>query len=165
LTTSVVDNGSVNLAWTDNSGNETGFRVERRVTGDATWSQLAETAAKTYSDTTTAMGKTYEYRVVAYNAAGSSAATTASAALMSLVQYCEQKYKDASLNCSACHGADGKGAFKLKARTTSDFSALTAIIAATMPDKTGLCVGNCAKGAAAHIIKMQTGISLDENGK
>jgi cytochrome c553 len=167
LTASVVDNGSVNLAWTDNSGNETGFRVERRVTGDATWTMLAEIAAnaKAYSDTTTAMGKAYEYRVYAYNSAGSSAATTASATLMTLVQYGEQKYKDTTtMKCGACHGADGKGAFPLAARTAADLAALTKIIADTMPDKTGLCVGNCAKGTAAYIIKMQTGVSLDENG-
>lgn len=168
LSTAVVDNGAVTLVWKDNSNNETAFRVERRVTGDATWTMLADTAAntQTYTDTKVAMGKTYDYRVYAINAAASSPAVTASATFLSLVQYGEQKYKEAAtMKCGVCHGADGNGAFPLKARTAADFATLTSVIASTMPDKSGLCINNCAKGTAAYIIKMQTGTSLDENGK
>jgi hypothetical protein len=44
--------------------------------------------------------------------------------------------------------------------SASDFAALTLVGADTMPDKNKLCINNCAKGTAAYIIKMQTGVRL-----
>jgi beta-lactamase superfamily II metal-dependent hydrolase len=76
ITTSRID-----LQWTDNSANESGFRVERR-SGGGSFSQVASLAANvtSYQDTGLASATTYEYRVLAYNADGSSAySNTASA--------------------------------------------------------------------------------------
>jgi cellulose 1,4-beta-cellobiosidase len=167
LTTKVIDNGAVDLAWSDNSGNETGFRVERRVMGDANWTKLADTAAntKTYSDAKVPMGKSYEYRVSAYNTTGSSAATTASATLQTFLQYGEQMYNDPTQSCasSRCHGPAATK--KLFSHTAADFATMVKAIEDTMPDDTNrLCVNNCAKGTAAYIIKLQTGVTVDENG-
>jgi hypothetical protein len=74
LTASVVNERRVDLAWTDNSGSETGFRVERK-TGGGDWSALAALAAGTtaYSDTQVLETTTYTYRVFAFNAGGDSA--------------------------------------------------------------------------------------------
>ncbi len=75
----------IDLAWTDNSVDESGFRVERApdVGGVAgTYAQIASVAANviTYSSTGLTAGTRYWYRVIAYNAAGTSAyATEASA--------------------------------------------------------------------------------------
>ncbi len=74
LTMSVIASTQINLAWADNSTNETGFRVERKTGAAGTWSQIASLGAnvRTYSNTGLAAGTTYYYRVRAYNAAGNS---------------------------------------------------------------------------------------------
>ncbi len=65
--------GTVYLAWSDHSDNETGFQVERREQS-GTFAPLARTAAEVtaYADTTTTRGVTYEYRVAAVDGSGSS---------------------------------------------------------------------------------------------
>jgi fibronectin type 3 domain-containing protein len=64
----------VSLTWTDNSGNEQGFRVQRAL-GAGSFVLLAELGANvtSYTDTTVKAGKTYQYRVRAFNGAGVSA--------------------------------------------------------------------------------------------
>lgn len=59
---------SINLAWTDNSRNEAGFKVERRTGEDVTWTLIAtlDPNADTYADTDIAEGTVYAYRVFAY---------------------------------------------------------------------------------------------------
>jgi len=61
----------VDLSWTDNATNETGYRVERRLGLAGTWSQIGTTAANAtaYEDASAPAGKVY-YRVAAYNADG-----------------------------------------------------------------------------------------------
>jgi fibronectin type 3 domain-containing protein len=63
------------LTWTDNSANNTGFRVQRSVGTNGTFVALAQVGANvtTYTDRTVAAGGVYRYRVRAYNAAGPSA--------------------------------------------------------------------------------------------
>ncbi|MBI4267091.1 MAG: hypothetical protein HY668_01835 [Chloroflexi bacterium] len=72
----------VNLTWVDNSLNETGFRIERArdaafASGLATF-QVAANAAS-YADDSVTPSTTYYYRVFAYNASGSSAASNMAA--------------------------------------------------------------------------------------
>ena len=66
----------VDLAWTDNADNETGFRIERSANG-VSFGEIDTVGANvtTYSDTTAAENTTYWYRVRAYNGAGNSAYT------------------------------------------------------------------------------------------
>lgn len=68
----------VNLNWTDGSGNETGFRVERRIQGQSGWINAGETGANgtSFQDTDVAPATTYEYRVFAFNFSGDSPAPT-----------------------------------------------------------------------------------------
>src|ERR1700744_1428542 len=67
---------SVELTWVDNSNNEFGFKIERSV-DDMNFFQIAETAANTVAsfDTRLTAGRTYYYRVRAYNGDGNSAYT------------------------------------------------------------------------------------------
>jgi hypothetical protein len=69
-----VSSSQINLSWTDNSNNETGFKVERSKNGKG-FSQLATVGANvtTYSDTGLNRTTTYYYRVRAVNAGGNSA--------------------------------------------------------------------------------------------
>jgi len=66
----------VNLGWSDNASNETGYRVERCAgsgcTGFATIAALAANA-RSYTDAAVLRRTTYRYRVAATGSAGSSA--------------------------------------------------------------------------------------------
>jgi len=67
---------TVSLAWTDNSTDETGFKVLRRDSCDGSFSTVTTTSADvtSYSDTVTAAGS-YWYRVSAINSNGDSIAS------------------------------------------------------------------------------------------
>ncbi|MBR5242938.1 MAG: fibronectin type III domain-containing protein, partial [Thermoguttaceae bacterium] len=75
-----ADSQSATLTWTDVADNETGYRVEAKV--DGSWSVVATLAADatSYVAEDLAAGATYEYRVLAFNAAGDSVAVEASIA-------------------------------------------------------------------------------------
>ena len=67
---------SITVGWSDNSDNESGFQIERS-TDNSTWAQvgLAAENATAFTDTTTAAGDLYYYRVRATNIIGDSAYT------------------------------------------------------------------------------------------
>ena len=74
LTATVVSSSQINLAWMDNSSNETGFIIERKIDNGA-YEQISTVPenAITFADTGLIANKTYTYRVQAYNDAGNSA--------------------------------------------------------------------------------------------
>jgi hypothetical protein len=66
----------INLTWTDNSTNETGFKIERGTAAGGPFSNIATTGSNiaAYNDTAGLSAcTTYYYRVRAYNATGNSA--------------------------------------------------------------------------------------------
>ncbi|MFC1706760.1 fibronectin type III domain-containing protein, partial [Planctomycetota bacterium] len=67
----------VNLTWTDNASNETGFHIERRRQGAGDFAQIAalSTDATAFSDETVVPSAVYEYRVFATNSGGESPAS------------------------------------------------------------------------------------------
>jgi hypothetical protein len=67
--------GQLQLAWTDNSNNEDGFRIERKTGTSGTFSQIASVGVNvtSYTDTSLTDGATYCYRLRAFNLAGNSA--------------------------------------------------------------------------------------------
>ena len=73
--TSILSN-KVILAWTDNSNNESGFKIQRKQGATGTYTQIATPGANvtTYTDNDTALldGTQYYYKVSAYNSAGDS---------------------------------------------------------------------------------------------
>jgi hypothetical protein len=71
-----VSASQINLSWTDNSGNETGFKIERCQGNNCTnFVEITQVAAGTtsYADGGLASNTFYRYRVRASNAAGDSA--------------------------------------------------------------------------------------------
>jgi fibronectin type 3 domain-containing protein len=68
----VISQTQLDLAWTDRSGNETGFELERSTDRGATYTPVATTGANTtsYSDKGRAANTTYVYRVRAVNGDG-----------------------------------------------------------------------------------------------
>ncbi len=75
LTATAASSSQINLSWTDNSTNETGFKIERKTGSGGTWSQIATVGAgvTSYSNTGLSAFTTYYYRVRATNSAGDSA--------------------------------------------------------------------------------------------
>ncbi|MYC82100.1 MAG: hypothetical protein F4X19_08420, partial [Acidobacteria bacterium] len=69
LTATVVSHAQINLTWQDNSDNETGFRVHRRLGNSANWNAAGTAAsdATTLSDSGLSSATTYRYRVQAFN--------------------------------------------------------------------------------------------------
>ncbi len=72
---------AVTVTWADASPNETGYRVERRVDPTLPWQTVStlDAGSTAYTDTTTAAGTTYFYRVVAFNDAGETASPVVNA--------------------------------------------------------------------------------------
>ena len=79
LTVAVTSSSQINLAWTDNSDNESGFKIERAdgsdCSGTPSFSQIATVGAgvKTYSNTGLTPNIFYCYRVRAYDSSTNSA--------------------------------------------------------------------------------------------
>jgi len=79
LTAAIAATGHVTLSWTDASVDEHGFRLQRRSQNadgswPAQWTSIASLSAnqQTYSDETLTAKASYQYRVQAFNPAGSS---------------------------------------------------------------------------------------------
>jgi hypothetical protein len=75
LTATAVSSSQINLSWTDNSNNETGFKIERCEGNNCT--NLVEIAqvganATSFPNTGLASKTWYRYRVRAFNASGNS---------------------------------------------------------------------------------------------
>jgi titin len=81
LTAVTESNRVINLAWNDNSGDETGFKIERKIT-DGAYAEVATVEANvtSRSDTSLAGNTAYFYRVRAFNAGGHSVASNEASA-------------------------------------------------------------------------------------
>jgi hypothetical protein len=74
LTATAISESRIDLAWVDNAGNESGFKIERKSLGGA-YAQIAQVGANvtSYSNIGLAANTQYVYRIRAYNASGHSA--------------------------------------------------------------------------------------------
>jgi hypothetical protein len=85
LTATAASMSQINLSWTDNASNESGFRIERSPDGNI-FTEIATVGADVagYADTGLAAATTYYYRVRAYNDVGNSAYSTVASARTSV---------------------------------------------------------------------------------
>lgn len=69
-----VSTNQINLSWSDNATNETGFKIERKIGAGGTYAQIATVGSGViaYNDTNLVASTTYFYRVRATNPAGDS---------------------------------------------------------------------------------------------
>jgi subtilisin family serine protease len=74
LTAEAISSTALRLKWKDNSNNEQGFKIQRKVNNGA-FSELTKVNANvtTYTDSGLSAGTTYTYKVAAYNNGGTSA--------------------------------------------------------------------------------------------
>jgi len=78
LAASTTSSSAITLTWADNSGNETGFKIERSPNGVDTWTGIYTTSSSAimYSNSGLTYNTTYYYRIRSYNTAGNSNYTT-----------------------------------------------------------------------------------------
>jgi beta-mannanase len=81
LLATATSSSQINLSWTDNATNESGYYVER-ATAAGTFAQIASLAANTttYNSTALSPSTAYSYRVRAYNATGNAPYSNTAAA-------------------------------------------------------------------------------------
>jgi hypothetical protein len=83
LTVTDLTASSISIAWTDNSSDEDGFRIERCTGANCTDFQLLATMPTNVASITDwglSKNRTYKYRVCAYNSAGVSGFTNTTTA-------------------------------------------------------------------------------------
>ena len=83
LAATTSSSSQINLSWTDNSSNETGFKIERCKGANCTnYVQIIQVGANVTAFANTGLTKntTYRYRVRAFNADGNSAYSNAASA-------------------------------------------------------------------------------------
>ena len=70
-----VSSSQINLNWTDSSGNEIGFKIERSINAGVSWNLINTVGMNiiSYSDSGLTPSTIYHYRIFAYNQAGNSA--------------------------------------------------------------------------------------------
>lgn len=87
LTALAYSSSRIDLGWTDHSGNEDGFKIERSSDGISGWTQIDTAAADatSYSNTGLLSGATWYYRARAYNINGDSAYTNLAGATTAAV--------------------------------------------------------------------------------
>lgn len=71
----IVESATVTINWDDNSDNEAGYIIERRLQSSDTFDSAIPLAENTnsYDDKTVYVGNSYCYKVSAFNQAGSAA--------------------------------------------------------------------------------------------
>lgn len=93
----------VNLSWTDNSDNETGFKIER----DGTIVHITLTDITHYRDSGLTCGTNYHYQVTATNAIGDSSVIAQTITTLPCTP--TNPLPPASINLSISFAGDGKG--------------------------------------------------------
>ena len=83
LTATAISQTQIDLAWTDQSNSESGFKIERKIRNTGTFVKIATVAANvtSFSNTRLKANTKYFYRVRAYNLAGPSASSNTAAAV------------------------------------------------------------------------------------
>jgi chitodextrinase len=140
LVASAASTSQINLTWRDNSGNESGFLIQRAPSSTGTWTQIASVGANvmSYSNTGLAMGTAYYYRVCAYNSRGNSAySAVASANTVAIAPSCTYSISSASASFTASGGNSSVGVTTTTGCAWSATSSATAWLTCSPASGTG----------------------------
>jgi hypothetical protein len=101
---------AIDLLWTDNSSNESGYYVDRSTDG-INFARLAQlgTGAVSFTDSALASGGTYYYRVSAYNTGGNSGYSNIASAVTAVTTQATAQAPSAPTAPSPADGATGVG--------------------------------------------------------
>ncbi|NVM26767.1 MAG: S8 family serine peptidase [Desulfobacterales bacterium] len=134
LAAGALSTDQIDLSWTDNSFDESGFKIERKTGPEGTYSHIVTIGAngESSSDTDLREATTYYYRVSAFNSAGNSTysneanATTYPAAPSNLSATAVSAIQ---INLSWTDNSSGESGFKIERKTGSGgtYSLITAI--------------------------------------
>jgi len=104
LTATAVSSSSINLSWTDNSSNETGFAIEGKTSETGSYVQIATVEANvgTYSNTGLAAGTAYYYRVRAVNGAAYSTYSNEASATTISISFTIPLYRGGTVIGGSC---------------------------------------------------------------
>lgn len=107
LTATATGSTQINLAWTDNSNNETGFKLQRAVISDfsgAVTTISLGAGVITYNNSGLTASTVYYYRVMATNTAGDSAPSGTATAITQAPSSVINGATVFTNNCTGCHG-------------------------------------------------------------
>ncbi len=84
LTVSPISNSQINLSWADKSNTEEGFKVERKLGSEGTYTLLATLGpnATTYADSGLAAETSASYRIKSFNSSGESVSNESNGATL-----------------------------------------------------------------------------------
>ncbi|HEY3322391.1 MAG TPA: PA14 domain-containing protein [Planctomycetota bacterium] len=127
LAATAASSTQINLTWADNSNNENGFKLERKMGSGGTYAQIAAPAANatSFGDSGLTPATTYFYRVRATNAAGDSgysneaSATTADVAPAAPSNLAAIAPSPTQVNLTWVDNASNETGFKLERKTGS----------------------------------------------
>jgi hypothetical protein len=131
LTATAAASSEIDLSWTNNANNQTGFQIDQATSADFTQNLTTVSVganATTYAATGLSSGITYYYRVRAVNAAGDSANTaTASATTQVTVPAAPSgltatTISTSQINLSWTNNANNQTGFQIDQATSSDFT-------------------------------------------
>lgn len=137
LTATSISTGRIDLQWTDNASNEQGFTVER--SSGAGFSTIATLGPNvtTFQNTGLPSYTTFQYRVRAFNGAGSSG-TSNTASARTKVSFSANvdplflvpNPRGSQATCTSCHSG-GSGGMTLTGSAANDFAELRTEISPT----------------------------------
>jgi len=166
LVAMAASSSTINLTWTSNSTNETGFHVERAHDsggGPGTFVQVGSVGASetTYPDTGLTASTTYWYRVRAYNASGDSAYTndasattsaTAGGALVFTTTACPAAKQGQAYSCTLA-AAGGATPYTFSVVNSSSYAPLPEGMSLDL--STGLISSALVGGQGSYVVQFQ----------
>jgi fibronectin type 3 domain-containing protein len=155
LAANLVSATQVDLSWTDNATNETGFVVERSDNG-GTFAVIATLAADSvsYTDVTVAAPNSYTYQVAATSSAGSSYSNTASVSVTlppAPTNLSAGNVSRTGFTLNWEYNFPQPDGFEVQVSTNSSFTALVQTFADVAADQTSLVISGLTRNTRYYV--------------